>query len=41
MKRPNNGSKLRWDLQGFVASLDVTSLDSFGELVIDCRIFSF
>jgi hypothetical protein len=24
----------------FVASLDVTSLDSFGELVIGCRTFS-
>jgi hypothetical protein len=39
MKRPNC-SRLRWDLKGFVASLDVTSLDSFEELVIDCKTFS-
>jgi hypothetical protein len=39
MKRTSNWSKLRWDLKGFVVSLDVTSLDSFGELVIGCRTF--
>jgi hypothetical protein len=37
-ERPN-WRKLRWDLKNFAASSDVTSLDSFRELVTGCRIF--
>jgi hypothetical protein len=38
MKRPY-WSELRWDLKGLFASLDVMSLDNFGELVVGCRTF--
>jgi hypothetical protein len=37
MKIPSNWSKLRWALKVLLASLDVTSFDSFGELVMGCR----
>jgi hypothetical protein len=39
MKRPDELKQAKVDLKGFLASLDVTSLYSFGELIISCRLF--
>jgi hypothetical protein len=41
MKRSNKFKQAKVGFKGFVASLDVTSLESFGELVIGCRTFFF